>query len=75
MKNLDKINPEKGIILSDREMKEIAGGTYRGDTCVERNQCNAERCMSSSVPTGYCWNPTGESGGCKCVKTPPIILE
>lgn len=74
MKNLSKINPEEGIILSDGEMKNISGGTYYGDTCQERspNQCNMEQCMSSSVRTGVCWNPSGNYNGCICVEKLPI---
>lgn len=74
MKNLSKINPEEGIILSDGEMKEIPGGTYYGDTCQEKspNQCHAETCMSKSVARGYCQNPSGNYNGCICVETPPL---
>lgn len=74
MKNLSKINPGEGITLSDGEMKDIAGGTYYGDTCQEKNpnQCNMEPCMSSSVRTGVCRNPSGNYKGCICVERFPI---
>lgn len=68
MKNLTKINPEGILILSDREMKDIAGGTYYGDTCEEKNQCNGERCMSKTVRSGFCGNPTGIGRNCKCME-------
>ena len=74
MKNLSKITPEEGIILSDGEMKNISGGTGYGGTCPERNpnQCNMEYCMSSSVRTGVCRNPSGKYNGCICVERFPV---
>lgn len=71
MKNLNKINPEARVILSDNEMKEISGGDFQiNDSCPQTGdfaQCTQViRCSRNGVP-GTCGFILGETGGCMCI--------
>lgn len=71
MKNLNKINPEERVLLSDSEMKEISGGSFQvNDSCPQMEdfaQCNQViRCSRNGVP-GTCMFMLGAEGGCRCV--------
>ena len=65
MKNLNKINPEARVILSDNEMKEISGGYFIEDACpITPTGCSTAPCIKDGK-TGRCMYVLGQ--GCKCV--------
>ena len=69
MKNLNKINPEERILLSDSEMKEVSGGIYvNQDGCFQTGtyQCSDAPCTKSGY-VGFCGFVLGEGGGCQCI--------
>lgn len=62
MKNLNKINPEEKILLSDSEMKEISGGVSDLDCRLCKNPgCLGQSCAASSRP-GVCVKIDGVDG-------------
>lgn len=69
MKNLNKLNPEARVILSDSEMKEISGGLIiNSDGCFQTGtyQCSEGACTKNGY-VGNCWYILGEGGGCQCI--------
>lgn len=68
MKNLNKITPEDGMILSGSEMKEIAGGGELDPVCYF---CEHPSCVFQVCAIGICM-PDPEGGDLPICVLPPL---